>query len=53
MEAVIAVPRFGVLPLFSRSLKEGLCHSVELGGPLRVAQVRGDTCQAEAGVGDA
>ncbi len=48
VETVIAIVRFGVLPLFSRSLKEGLCYTVELGGSLRVAEVRGDTCQRVA-----
>ena len=52
VEAVPAVVRFGFWPWFSRAVKEGLRGAVKLCGPARVAQVRGDTCQAQAGVGE-
>src|SRR5580692_3481796 len=51
VQAVLAVARLASLPLFSCLVEKGLRGAVQLAGPAPIAQVAGETCQAEAGVG--
>ena len=52
VEAGLAVARFKGLPWYSGPVEEGLGGAVEFGGPVPVAGVGGQACQAEGGVGD-
>ena len=50
-EAVLAVAGFGLLPGFTGPVQKDLGDTVQLPGPVPVARVGGEACQAKAGVG--
>ena len=51
VQAVLAVARIGCWPRYSRPVQKGLCGPVQHAGPVPVAHVSGETCQAEAVAG--